>query len=219
MSAIRTGPTMILVSTFDHVNDQVDNYDEVDINDVNDESGNNSEDVGPDLVDTNLYHYEVENNEVDSNDDEVDNSDVNDESGNISDDVGPDQANTYDVNEDVDNNSDDVDSIDVNVGSGNNNDDFGLDQIYVDNTDYFNGHEVDNNRGVSEGGAGGTIAPPLFGRIEGATGSAAARITTCITTCPPTFRKPLMPLNNDDVQNDTNARYRRWDEAYTKYFL
>ena len=30
-----------------------------------------------------------------------------------------------------------------------------------------------SNRGVSEGGAGGAIAPPLFGRIEGAAGSGA----------------------------------------------
>ena len=109
--------------------------------------------------------------------------------------MSPDHASTYDANEeevdnrdvnyDVDNNSDDIDSIDVNVRSGNNsddyvdnsdvydesdnnNDDFGLDQVNVDNTDYFNGHEVDNN---------------------------------------------------DDVQNDTNARYRQWNEAYTKYFL
>ena len=28
-------------------------------------------------------------------------------------------------------------------------------------------------RGVSEGGAGGAIAPPLFGRIEGAAGGGA----------------------------------------------
>ena len=46
-------------------------------------------------------------------------------------------------------------------------------------------------RGVSEGGA---IAPPLFGRIEGAATAALRRITACITTCPPTFRKPLTPL-------------------------
>ena len=43
-------------------------------------------------------------------------------------------------------------------------------------------------RGVSEGGA---IAPPppLFGWR-----AAPRRITTCITTCPSTLRKPLTPL-------------------------
>ena len=34
-----------------------------------------------------------------------------------------------------------------------------------------------DNRGVSKGGAGEAIAPPLFGRIEGAAGSGAAQRT------------------------------------------
>ena len=126
-------------------NDQVDNNDEVDTNDVNDESENNSEDVSPDLVDTNLYHYEVDNKihtyhmdgmnsylddflqreALASNNDEVDNSDVN------SDDVGsgPDRVDNTD---------------DVNDESVNNSDDVGPDQINVDNTDDVNDDDVDN---------------------------------------------------------------------------
>ena len=185
-------------------NDQVDNNDEVDTNDVNDESENNSEDVSPDLVDTNLYHYEVENKiptyhmdgmnsylddflqreALASNNDEVDNSDINDKSGNVSDD----QANTYDVNDDkvdnsdinddVDNNSDDVDTIDVNVGSGNNSDD---DDESDNNNDDFRHDQVN------------VVNTDYFDNDE--------------------------VDNNGDVPNDTNARYGKWKEAYTKYFL
>ena len=52
-------------------------------------------------------------------------------------------------------------------------------------------------RGVSKGGAGGAIAPPLFGTIEGAAGDGAthAALLLYITTCPPPhFKKLLTPL-------------------------
>ena len=206
-------------------NDQVDNNDEVDTNDVNDESENNSEDVSPDLVDTNLYHYEVDNKihtyhmdgmnsylddflqreALASNNDEVDNSDVNDESGNISDD----QANTYDanddevdnsdVNDDVVNNSDDVASIDVNVGFGNNSDD----DDYVDNSDV--NVESDNNNDDFGLDQVNVVNTDYFNDHEVGNIDEVDNIDVVD--------------NNDDVQNDTNARYRKWNEAFTKYFL
>ena len=44
--------------------------------------------------------------------------------------------------------------------------------------------EICNIQGRKWRGAGGAIAAPLFGRIEGAAGG-GCRITTCSTSCPP----------------------------------
>ena len=53
-----------------------------------------------------------------------------------------------------------------------------------------------HNRGVSKGGAGGAIAPPLFGRIEGAAGSGAAPHYYLQYFLPPHFKKLLTPLSH-----------------------
>ena len=51
-------------------------------------------------------------------------------------------------------------------------------------------------RGVSKGGAGGgAIAPPLFGRIEGAAGGGAAPHYYLYYYLPPHFKKLLTPLS------------------------
>ena len=53
-------------------------------------------------------------------------------------------------------------------------------------------------RGVSKGGAGVAIAPPLFGRIEGAAGSGAAPHYYLQYFLPPHFKKLLTPLDKDE---------------------
>ena len=47
-------------------------------------------------------------------------------------------------------------------------------------------------RGVNKGGAGGAIAPPLFGRIEGAAGGGAA-LLLAILLAPPDIENHLRP--------------------------
>ena len=49
------------------------------------------------------------------------------------------------------------------------------------------------SRGVSKGGAGGAIAPPLFGTIEGAAGDGATP-HYYLYYLPPNFKKLLTPL-------------------------
>ena len=49
-----------------------------------------------------------------------------------------------------------------------------------------------DNSGVNIGGAGVAIAPPHFGRINGAAGQ---RRHTALLLAPPTFKKLLTPLN------------------------
>ena len=49
-------------------------------------------------------------------------------------------------------------------------------------------------RGVSKGGAGGAIAPPLFGKIEGAAGGGATPHYYLYYYLPPHFKKLLTPL-------------------------
>ena len=51
-----------------------------------------------------------------------------------------------------------------------------------------------DNRGVSKGGAGEAIAPPLFGRIEGAAGDGATPHYYLYYYLPPHFKKLLTPL-------------------------
>ena len=51
-------------------------------------------------------------------------------------------------------------------------------------------------RGVSKGGAGEAIAPPLFGRIEGAAGSGAGPHYYLQYFLPPHFKKLLTPLHD-----------------------
>ena len=51
-------------------------------------------------------------------------------------------------------------------------------------------------RGVSKGGAGGAIAPPLFGRIEGAAGGGATPHYYLYYYLPPHFKKLLTPLHS-----------------------
>ena len=52
-----------------------------------------------------------------------------------------------------------------------------------------------NSRGVSKGGgAGGAIAPPLFGTIEGAAGDGATPHYYLYYYLPPHFKKLLTPL-------------------------
>ena len=58
----------------------------------------------------------------------------------------------------------------------------------------FNSHRYIHNRGVSKGGAGEAIAPPLFGRIEGAAGDGATPHYYLYYYLPPHFEKLLTPL-------------------------
>ena len=51
-------------------------------------------------------------------------------------------------------------------------------------------------RGVSKGGAGGAIAPPLFGTIEGAAGAGATPHYYLYYYLPPHFKKLLTPLQS-----------------------
>ena len=57
-------------------------------------------------------------------------------------------------------------------------------------------HDESENyhRGVSKGGAGGAIAPPLFGKIEGAAGGGATPHYYLYYYLPPHFKKLLTPL-------------------------
>ena len=51
------------------------------------------------------------------------------------------------------------------------------------------------NRGVSKGGAGGAIAPPLFATIEDAAGDGDTPHYYLYYYLPPHFKKLLTPLN------------------------
>ena len=53
-------------------------------------------------------------------------------------------------------------------------------------------------------GAGGAIAPPLFGRIEG------AALLFAILLAPPSFRKPLTPLALVTQQKSTNEHEQHY---------
>ena len=71
--------------------------------------------------------------------------------------------------------------------------------LFQSSLDFADIEKGSETRGVSEGGAGGAIAPPLFGRIEGAAASGATAHYYLYYYLTPTFRKPLTPLLGNTI--------------------